>query len=162
MSHELQAKRLMSPDFFGCSYKGNNLSQEEKKGYKTGFRREFEKFCSKRDGEGWADTSRTFFEEGAVDDYLVILRQQRAKSCYRKFVEGEDDDVRFDYEVDEAKFDEYTSSNNRNTRSLHSMVLIGVHQENGSNGEMGKRLQKTLAVVEGVYAETVDMPEECA
>eukprot|EP00978_Attheya_sp_CCMP212_P046519 scaffold396202_cov76-Attheya_sp.AAC.2 len=119
----------------------------------------------------------------------------------QKFVNREDDaDVCFDYEVDQAKFDEYADSNNRTTRALHSMVLIGVHQENGINGEMGKvwfllqncwkgkyflmvsaeymasceatitfvnthgkvALTEDFAVIEGMYAETVETPEECA
>jgi hypothetical protein len=45
----------------------------------------------------------------------------------KNFIEGAN--ICFDYEVEESKFDEYVTANSRDTRVLHSMVLIGAHKE---------------------------------
>ena len=78
---QLRANRLMSHDRGWSPIKGEtvgkgvSLCREH-----TTFKREFNSFCSSF-SEGPAWRSRVFFDESAMDDYLVI-RRQKGGFCY--------------------------------------------------------------------------------
>ena len=74
-----RARRLMTGDY-GWSPSNNNHG-ELLRG-ETKFRHEFEAFCEKSlQASAWNDLSRVFFDEPAMDQFLVI-RSQRSGICF--------------------------------------------------------------------------------
>ena len=74
-----RARRLMTGDY-GWSPSNNNHG-ELLRG-ETTFRHEFEAFCENSlQASAWNDLSRVFFDEPAMDQFLVI-RSQRSGICF--------------------------------------------------------------------------------